>query len=118
MEKANKLTLASDLLSNSDFIEVGCLCIFAKTIFFFSFLETKRIQTIRHTESRLAIYYDRQVKFLCMSEKKNNNSITRYLKHLFLHRNKADDASTEGKAENKEVNRMYSLIRIRYPNNL
>ena len=34
MEKANKLTLASDLLSNSDFIEVGCLCIFAKTIFF------------------------------------------------------------------------------------
>lgn len=75
MEKANKLTLASDLLSDSDFIEVGCLCIFAKTIFFFSFLETKRIQTIRHTESRLAIYYDRQVKFLCISEKKKKKTL-------------------------------------------
>lgn len=52
----------------------------------------------------------RQVKFLCISEKKkkNINNITRYLKHLFLHRNKSDDASTEGKAENKEVNRIYS----------
>ena len=32
------------------------------------------------------------------------NNITRYLKNVFLHRNKSDDASTEGKAENKEVN--------------
>ena len=88
-------------------LKLGAFVYSLKPFFFFSFLETKRIQTIRHTESRLAIYYDREVKFLCMSEKKNNNSITRYLKHLFLHRNKADDASTEGKAENKEVNRMY-----------